>query len=102
MVTIPCGLSWGDVSLLVRRSQSESGIVVGRPSVPTIHEVRLRHEDDLLALPGVVGVADAMIGGHAVIRVLMSDDSTEYKAAIPAVIEGYPVEIVSTGQIDAL
>jgi hypothetical protein len=75
---------------------------MGRPSVPTIHEVRLKHEDDLLALPGVVGVADAIVGGHPVIQVLMSDDIAEHIAAIPKRIEGYPVEIISIGQIDAL
>jgi hypothetical protein len=75
---------------------------MGRQIVPTIREVRLRHEDDLLALPGVVGVADAMAGGDPVIQVLMSDDIAEHRVAIPERIEGYPVEIISIGQIDAL
>jgi len=67
----------------------------------TVHEVRVRHENELLALPGVVGVADVTDAGRSVIQVLVSDATIVQRALIPKQIDGYPVDIILAGEIDA-
>lgn len=66
-----------------------------------VHEVRLRHEDELLALPGVVGVADTVIGGRAMIQVFVNVLAGQ-PVNVPSELDGYPVEIISSGDITPL
>jgi len=68
---------------------------------PTVHEVRQRHESALLALPGVVGVADGFADGQPVINVLVADDTVGSRRGIPSQLEGYPVQVITAGEIDA-
>jgi hypothetical protein len=75
---------------------------VGSTELSTVHEVRLKHENELMALPGVVGVADTMTGGRAAIQVFAGDIPSGQRRAIPSEIEGYPVEVISTGEITPL
>ncbi|WP_158839399.1 hypothetical protein [Saccharothrix deserti] len=53
----------------------------------------------MLALPGVVGVADTTEAGRAAIQVFVANDDD--RALIPERIEGYPIDIILTGEIDA-
>lgn len=68
----------------------------------SVHEVRLKHEGELFALPGVVGVADAVTGGRAVIQVFVVPLPTGERVPVPAELEGFPVEVISTGTITPL
>ncbi len=61
------------------------------------------HVDELMAIPGVVGVAiGALDDGGPCIRVLIVEDAPELRARIPSVLGGYPVVIDVTGEIRAL
>jgi hypothetical protein len=66
-----------------------------------ITRVRDENEQRLLAIEGVkgIGVGRDRIGGDALI-VYALDASV--KACVPSEIEGYPVEVIVTGEIDAL
>lgn len=63
--------------------------------------VRDRHERTLMAIDGVMGVAigRSPIGDDALV-VYLRDASLQSK--IPRELEGYPVQTVVTGEIDAL
>ena len=62
---------------------------------------RDRNESMLLATAGVVGVAIGRtpIGDDAIV-VYLKDSS--FEPGVPREVEGFPVEIVVTGEIDAL
>lgn len=53
----------------------------------------------MLTLPGVVGVADTAEAGRDAIQVFVANDSD--RALIPERIEGYPVDVIQTGEIGA-
>lgn len=72
---------------------------VGR-SEATIEAVRSRNESRLMAIEGVVGIGvGRTAGGDDAIVVYLRDESARQR--VPARIEGYPLEIVVTGGIDA-
>ena len=66
-----------------------------------IHAVRQRHERDLAAIDGVVGlgIGRSRAGDDAIV-VYLRDASVE--ARVPSELEGYPVVTVVTGTVDAL
>lgn len=58
------------------------------------------HVDELMAIPGVVGVAiGALKGGRPCILVLVVKKTAENRSLIPVEIEGYPVKIEESGEI---
>lgn len=65
-----------------------------------IEAVRQRNEQALLSIDGVmgVGVGRTPIGEDAIV-VYLRDASVEGRA--PSQVEGYPVETIITGEIDA-
>ncbi len=65
-------------------------------------EIKQRHEARLMLTPGVVGVAVGQSRGKTVILVYVAKDSPRIREAVPAVLEGMPVEIVVSGPITAL
>ena len=73
-------------------------------SVPqkTIEQVLDEHTDRLLALPGVVGTAQGECNGAPCIKILVVEETPELWEQIPDELDGYPVEIQTTGEIRAL
>jgi len=67
----------------------------------TIEEAVSRHAPDLMALPGVVGVAQGQCGGRPCIRVYVIEKIPELEQKIPARLDGFPVVIDVTGEIRA-
>lgn len=61
-----------------------------------IGEVLARHTPRLLALPGVLGVAEGEADGAPCIVVFVASDA-QPPPQLPAVIEGYLVVVRSTG-----
>ena len=58
------------------------------------------HVSELMAVPGVTGVAvGALDNGTPCILVLVLKKSDEMAAKIPKSIEGYPVKILESGEI---
>jgi hypothetical protein len=68
----------------------------------TVREVLERHAPRLLALPGVVGVAEGESGGRACITVYVADGPAAVLAQIPSDLEGRPVVVRESGEFRAL
>jgi hypothetical protein len=70
---------------------------------PTIQEIKAKHSDRLLAMPGVVSVG---IGrnpdGTAVIVVGLDGPRPDTVKALPKELEGYPVRVQVIGPVKAL
>jgi len=66
----------------------------------TIEEALKEHTDALMAIPGVVGVAQGLLGGTPCIRVFVIEKTPPQ--TIPRVLRGYPVVIETTGAMRAL
>jgi len=67
-----------------------------------IREVLKRHTDELMAIPGVVGVAQGDSRGKPCIRVFVVDGNSELLKRIPAKLEGYPLQTEESGKFRAL
>jgi hypothetical protein len=69
----------------------------------TIDEAKRRHEDELLELPNVAGVAIGERGGKPVIKVFVTEQVRESMLAprerVPASLEGYEVDVEEIGVI---
>jgi len=65
-----------------------------------INQVLKDHSQELMALPGVVGVYIGKLDdGRFCIRVMVVKNSKDLKKKIPKDFEGHPVEIEETGVI---
>lgn len=65
-----------------------------------IIEVMNSHVDSLMAIPGVTGVAIGELkDGTPCIQVLVFRDTKDVRKSIPTAIEGYPVDIIVSGEI---
>lgn len=75
---------------------------IGSEEMPTIQEVKVRHESRILALPGVVSVG---VGrnpdGRSCIVIGFSGPHPQTEEKIPARLEGYPVRIEIIGPLEA-
>ena len=69
-----------------------------------INLVLQEHDDELLAIPGVVGVFAGLLGdGKTLCLKVMTDRKTrELERTIPKSLEGYPVVLEETGPIRPL
>lgn len=68
---------------------------------PTVAGVLQRHTSRLMSLPGVVGTAEGECAGKPCVLVLVERMTPALRQAIPAQLEGIPVEIKETGRIEA-
>lgn len=64
-------------------------------------EVKRRHEDRLMAMPGVVGVAVGARDGRECILVYVEADRPAIRKAVPRTLEEVAVEIVESGTFKA-
>jgi len=67
-----------------------------------IREVLKRHTDELMAVPGVVGVAEGKPRGRPCIKVFVVERNPELLRQIPDTIEGYPLQVEESGELRAL
>jgi hypothetical protein len=67
-----------------------------------IEAVVRQHAAALMAIPGVVGVAQVQRDGRPCIAVYVAEKTPELAQKIPATLEGYPVIIEVIGEIKAL
>jgi len=67
----------------------------------TIDEVLGEHSGRLMSIPGVVGTAEGLKDGRPSVKVLVIQKTTELERKIPRELDGYPVEIIETGEIRA-
>ncbi len=68
-----------------------------------INAVLADHADELLAVPGVVGVYVGLSDGHReCLKVMLARNDRKLKRSIPRTLEGYPVVTEVTGPIRPL
>jgi len=79
---------------------------VAQNNSPTadINAVLSRHDKELLAIPGVVGVYVGLLddGKTPCLKVMLAQKSAQTERAIPKSIEGFPVVTEVTGEITPL
>jgi hypothetical protein len=68
----------------------------------TMEETLSQHAASLLAIPGVVGVAQGQCDKRPCLKVYVIKKTPELEQKIPATLEGYPVVIEESGEIRAL
>jgi hypothetical protein len=66
-----------------------------------IETVIERRTPELMSIPGVVGVGQALCDGRPCIRLYLSERTPEVERRIPAELDGYAVDTIVTGRIDA-
>ena len=64
----------------------------------TIEEVLAAHTEEWMSIPGVAGIGIGLCENDPCIRVFLSRPSSEAEDAIPALVDGYPVELEVTGE----
>jgi hypothetical protein len=69
---------------------------------PDPADVVRRHADRLMAVSGVVGVAEGAAGGRPCVLVLVARRTAAIVADIPQWLDGLPTRIVETGTPEAL
>lgn len=67
-----------------------------------VEAVLERHADQLISLPGVVGVAVGLCEGEPCIKVMVAKKTPELLKKIPSTLEGYPVTVEETGEFRRL
>lgn len=67
----------------------------------SITEALAGHTDSLMAIPGVVGVGEGRKAGAPAVQVLVVRMTPELERRLPTSLEGYPVDVVETGLIEA-
>lgn len=67
----------------------------------TIQKVIEEHSKNLMGIDGVVGVGQGLCDGADCLHVFVAGETEEIRNKIPSQIEGYPVEIVVTGEFKA-
>lgn len=83
------------------RASGPAGGNAGRQEMPSISDVLKRHTDSLMAIPGVVGVGQGEQHGHPTVYVMVAQLTDSLRRALPDSLEGYAVQIVTTGTIHA-
>ncbi len=71
-------------------------------SAKTIEEVLKEHTEELMSVPGVVGIGQGLCNDKPCIKVFVIEKTPELEQEIPSSLEGYPVMIEETGEIRAL
>jgi hypothetical protein len=67
-----------------------------------IEKVLKEHSEELMTVPGVVGMAQGLCNKKPCIKVYVIKKTPELDKRIPENIEGFPVSIEETGKIRAL
>ena len=76
----------------------------GEKTMPArpIEEVLSEHTDELMSIRGVVGTAQGLFDDKPCIKVFVVKKTPELDQKIPNVLEGHPVVVEETGEIQAL
>jgi len=65
----------------------------------TIEQVVNKHTDELMSIPGVVGVGQGLCDNKPCIKVYIIENSLETDTKIPSSLDGYKVSTEVTGEI---
>lgn len=101
-ITVAVGVLWlltaDTASAHQNHGKQRGASVTGK----TIETVLADHTPRLMAMPGVVGTAQGLCAGAPCIKVYVDAKTADLARRIGTSLEGYPVEIVETGEIKAL
>ena len=67
----------------------------------TIKRILAENTDSLMALPGVVAVAQGECGGEPCIKIYVTKSTPDLLERIPSTIEGLPTTVEESGEIRA-
>jgi hypothetical protein len=67
-----------------------------------IREVLRKHTDEIMEVPGVVGIAEGRYRGKPCVRVFVVQRTPELLDRLPASLDGYPVRVEESGEFRAL
>jgi hypothetical protein len=67
-----------------------------------IERLLATHTLRLMAIPGVVGIAQGEVNGEPCVVVYVKKNDAAIQRSIPAQLEGYPVRIEESGDIGPL
>jgi hypothetical protein len=90
------------LALLLLNSSACGPQKEGKKEVPVrdINEVMNSHVDELMSIPGVVGVAVSELDDKTpCILVLVVEESDEINRKVPKKLEGHPVRLFVSGEI---
>lgn len=68
----------------------------------SIREVLNSHTEELMTIPGVVGVAQGESQGRPCIRVFVADKNSESLRGLPHTLDGYRLLVEESGDFRAL
>jgi len=85
-----------------KKQTSQMAEEIKQMSQPTIQEVRKKYQDQIMAVPGVVGIGIGAVDDTLVIKVLVVKKTPKLEKKIPKTLEGYQVVIQEAGVIRAL
>ena len=68
----------------------------------TIERVLQQNTDQLMQIPGVVGVAQGLLNEKPCIIVYVVEKTSEINQKIPRQLSNFPVDIIESGEIRAL
>lgn len=73
------------------------------PKIPTIFEVKDKHETDWLKVPGVsgVGIGQQSRGSGLAIHVYVERITPALRSSIPTEVDGHLIELEATGEFKA-
>lgn len=66
-----------------------------------VGEVLSKHHDELMSIEGVTGVGETESQGQPAISIMVKQLTPELKAKLPRDLDGVPVKIDVTGEVDA-
>ena len=90
------------ITLILGCNTTNKEVDGAKPNMPLrdINLVKEAHTNELMSLPGVVGVYVGELSDHTpCIGVMVVKKTHELEQKIPKVLEGYPVKIDETGVI---
>ena len=64
-----------------------------------IEEVVRKHSEELMSIPGVIGVGQGLCDNTPCIKIYIEKESQELDKRIPGVLDGYRVSTEATGII---
>jgi hypothetical protein len=100
-VLIPCLIFIGICALSCSNKTVDNYQRETKMAARTIEEVINEHTQELMSIPGVVGVGRGLCNNNPCIKVYIIKKTPDLDKKIPNVLDGYKVMIEVTGKIQA-
>jgi hypothetical protein len=67
-----------------------------------IEDVLQKHQERLMAIPGVVGIAEGESDGSPVVLIMVRELTPELRHTLPQQLDGFAVKVDVVGEVTAL